>query len=374
MASIHSKTSKQGLKTFFVVVSMNGRQKWIRAGRLQDAKQLKRHLDSLSEGDRREKLGLVVKTKKIDELFVSFLENVKLRSAPSTHKRYRAALAAFDVFLKLFHPSTKNVNQLTQEHVEDFQAKRLSSVELKQNADGDKIGIHAVKVLPKPQTVNFEIGVLRSALLWAKDHGWINEIPTRKVKRLKPGQKRQIRFLSQEECKLFLSTAKEIVSQQRKLKPYLLSLQFILNTGLRSGELCNLTWNDIDGELIHIRAKQGWTPKTSERSFYLNSVSLGILDKIEDKTGYVFKTIDGKQIEKDILRSVLIKFAKAAGINGLSRVHDMRHTFASLAQMAGVDRGTVGTILGHESEAMTKIYSHQTSEHLKKSVEKVRIA
>ena len=42
-------------------------------------------------------------------------------------------------------------------------------------------------------------------------------------------------------------------------------------------------------------------------------------------------------------------------------------------QMNGVDRGTVAAILGHRDLSTTLIYTHQTAEHLKKSIEKVGI-
>lgn len=56
-----------------------------------------------------------------------------------------------------------------------------------------------------------------------------------------------------------------------------------------------------------------------------------------------------------------------------SEPNDLRHTFNSLMQMAGVDPATIGRILGHKDIETTMIYTHQTQEHLKKSVERVRI-
>ena len=41
--------------------------------------------------------------------------------------------------------------------------------------------------------------------------------------------------------------------------------------------------------------------------------------------------------------------------------------------MNGVDPGTVAAILGHRDIDTTRIYTHQTPEHLKKSVNKLRV-
>lgn len=57
----------------------------------------------------------------------------------------------------------------------------------------------------------------------------------------------------------------------------------------------------------------------------------------------------------------------------LFRVKDLKHTFSSLGEEAGVDRGTMAAILGHEDEATTKIYTHQPPDHLKKSINRVGI-
>lgn len=146
------------------------------------------------------------------------------------------------------------------------------------------------------------------------------------------------------------------------------------NTGLRSGELCSLTWDDIDLDsgLIQIRAKEGWTPKSYSRQFYLNQAALKVLRSLKDSQDYVFTDTNGHQLESDNLRKALIKAAKAAGLDGFTRVHDLRHTFSSIMQMQGVDRGTVAAILGHRDLSTTLIYTHQTAEHLKKSIEKLR--
>ncbi|MEW5797213.1 MAG: tyrosine-type recombinase/integrase [Candidatus Zixiibacteriota bacterium] len=375
MASIQLKKGKNGRRTYFVVVSFQGKHKWVRAGSLADAKRLKKEIEGLAENERFEKLGLSVRDKRIDDFFSGYIEHVRLRTSPNTVKRYRAAINAFLAFLRLFHSSVRYLSQLKQEHIEAYQRRRLESVELKIEADGVKNGNHKNKRLPKPQTVNYEIGILRSAFLWAQDHNWIAAIPTRKVKRLKAGPKRQIRILSQEECSLLLVTARQMALSDPKIAVYARAFQFLLNSGLRSGELCNLTWDDVDLEsaLIQIRSKPGWTPKTSERSFYLNQTCLGILKSIGKREGYVLVDEAAKHLEKDELRKVLITVAEAAGLDGLTRVHDLRHTFASLMQMNGVEPGTVATILGHKDLGTTRIYTHQTQEHLKKSIEKVGV-
>jgi len=375
MASVQFKKGLNGKKTYYVVFSHRGRHRWIKAGCQADAKRLKKEIESLAENQRLEKLGITTRNKRIDDFFREYLEYISLRTSPNTVKRYRAAINPFIAFLGMFHSSVRHLSQLKQEHIESFQRERLKSVELKTVSDGVKNGIHKSKRLPLPQTVNFEVGVLRSAFIWAQDHNWLAVVPTRKIKRLKPTAKRTIRVLSVEECLLLLKAGQELERKDERFEVCTLMFQFILNSGLRSGEICNLTWQDIDlgkGQ-IHIQEKPGWTPKTNARSFYLNETCLEILAALDESDDYVFKSPTGRQFQPDDLRRILIKMAKEAGLEELTRVHDLRHTFSALWQMRGVDRGTMATILGHEDESTTKIYTHQTSEHLKEAINRVRV-
>ncbi len=375
MASIQYKAAKNGKKVYYVVVAHGATRKWLKAGTLSNARALKKEIDSLENSKRADKLGLAPKSKRIDSFFEEYAEYVRLRTSANTLKRYKAALNAFIAFLNMFYPRLVRLSQITPEIIEDFQHKRLESIELKTAADGDKPGNHKKKRLPLPQTVNYEVGVLRSAFIWAQDRGLLGAVPTHKVKNLRPKPKRQARLLSVQECEDLLNKAKEIAGQDERFRVFSLAFGFLLNTGLRSGELCNLTWEDVDLEsgVIEIRPKEGWTPKSYSREFFLNQTCLDLLESIENRVGYIFKAHTGRQLSTDDLRRALIRLAKLTGIQGLTRVHDLRHTFSSLMQMNGVDRGTVATILGHRDLSTTLIYTHQSAEHLKKSIGKIRL-
>ncbi|MCD6163784.1 MAG: site-specific integrase [candidate division Zixibacteria bacterium] len=375
MASIQFKKNKTGKKTYYVVVSYNSKHKWLKAGALSDAKKLKKQIESLEKSQQMEKLGLTNSTIRIDEFFQKYADNVKLHNSPNTVKRYLSVLNTFLVFLKMFHPGIKHLSQLKTEHIESYQKQRLQSIELKIEADGEKNGNHNNKRLPLPQTVNYEIGVLRSAFIWAYDREHIAFVPTKKVKKLKPKPTNKTKILTPKECKLLLKTAKSLAKTDKRMKVYFNAFQFILNTGLRSGELCNLMWNNVDFEtgLIKIQEKPGWSPKTYAREFYLNETSQKLLKSLPDREGYIFKDISGNKLDNDHLRSALIKIAKATGLNDFTRVHNLRHTFNSLMQMNGVDIATMGKILGHKDIETTMIYTHQTGDHLKKCINQISI-
>ncbi len=332
-------------------------------------------IEAMENSQRLERLGLAPMDKRTDDLFQEYIDHVRLHASANTVKRYLAVLNTFLEFLKMFHLHLKFLSQIKPDHIESYQRQRLESVELKIAADGDKLGNHKNKRLPLPQTVNYEIGVLRSAFIWARDRELIAFVPTRKVKPLRIKPKRQARILTPEECRTFLRAAQHLAREDKRFGAYPYVFRFLLNTGLRSGELCNLTWNDLNLEtgLIKIQPKEGWTPKSYSREFFLNQSCIDLLKSLDRSEGYIFRNEVGHQLAPDDVRRALIKIAKVAGIEGLTRVHDLRHTFNSLMQMNGVDAPTMSRILGHKDLATTMIYTHQTQEHLKKSIEKVGI-
>jgi len=376
MASIQFKSGKEGKKVYYVVVARGSTRRWLKAGTLKDARILKREIEAMQASERVEKLGLAAKNKRIDAFFREYMERFRLRTSVNTIKRYRACLNAFLAYLHLFQPKLRLLHQITAEIIEDYQQKRLESVELKAAADGDKPGTHRNKRLPLPQTVNYEVGILRSAFIWAHERDLMPSVPTKTVKPLRPKPKRKARILTPDECKLFLATTKEMAKQDKRFRVFQKAFQFLLNTGLRSGELCNLTWDDVDLEsgTVKIQPKEGWTPKSYAREIFLNKVSVRVLNSIKARESWVFKSATGGQLSTDDVRKVLMKVARAAGLKGFTRVHDLRHTFSSIMQMNGVDRGTVAAILGHRDLSTTLIYTHQTAEHVRKCIEKVRIA
>lgn len=373
MASIQFKAGKSGKKTYYVVISDGGKHKWLKAGNRTDARKLKRQIESLEKTQLHDKLGLSIRQVRLDSFFQEFADYTRLHNSPATVKRYLVILNTFIVFVRMFYPRIKYLGQIKQEHIEAYQRQRLTSIELKKEADGDRVGVHKNKKLPLPQTVNYELKVLRTAFIWATNLEYISSVPTKNVKKLKPKDKTEGIVLSTNDCRAFLQAADQLSRDNKRLLVYYRAFKFLLNTGLRSGELCHLTWDDIDLEtgVIKIQAKSDWSPKTYGRQFYMNDVCLKLLKKIGLGSGYIFMDINGKPLNTDHLRRTLLKVSKAAGLEGFTRVHDLRHTFNSLMQMQGVDPGTMATILGHKDITTTQIYTHQTQEHLKKSINRV---
>jgi integrase len=173
------------------------------------------------------------------------------------------------------------------------------------------------------------------------------------------------RFLTEAECKLLLENCGEAL--------YPIFYAF-LHTGIRLDELRNLEWSDIDlrNRKIHIRQKVKWAPKGRNREIPVTNELAVILKGLKRKSvsSYVFEN-PGGGILKRKLRRDLMKISAACGFPDVTKIHSLRHTFASHLVMKGVDLPTVQKLLGHADIQTTMVYSHLAPDHLVTAVGKL---
>jgi integrase len=183
--------------------------------------------------------------------------------------------------------------------------------------------------------------------------------------------KREIRPLSEEQVKRLLETA-----QGDKLEAlYILAV----HTGMRSGELLGLRWQDLDLQIGTVQVRRsvfgGRTeaPKSANgnRSIRLNKTSIRALQGHERASEWVFSTSVGTPISVHNLHNRSWKPLLArAGLPHSTRFHDLRHTCATLLLTKGVHPKIVQEMLGHSSTTITlDTYSHVLPNMQEKAVE-----
>lgn len=151
-----------------------------------------------------------------------------------------------------------------------------------------------------------------------------------------------------------------------------------LSTGLRKGELVALLWEDVDVEAKTIFvSKQAigvkgggvkiTAPKTetSVRRISISQEALDYLIAEHEKhpdSPYLFASPrTGEMYHPDSVANLHKKMLKRAGLEHI-RLHDLRHTFATLALQNGVDIKTVSGMLGHYDAGFTlRTYTHATN-------------
>lgn len=145
-----------------------------------------------------------------------------------------------------------------------------------------------------------------------------------------------------------------------------------LTSGMRLGELLGLRWQDVDLDTGTIRVAQGvvlWedgnhmdSPKSAAgiRTIRIGPLTVAALKRLVTATktqslkkgaawkesGLVFVSNVGTAINDDNLRKVYIRIINSAGLPYI-RIHDLRHTSATIAVQNGVPYNTVSARLGH---------------------------
>jgi len=341
MASLREKNG-----TYFIDYRVDGKRRRKSVGKSKKMAMLA--LSDFEVKIARKELGFERKDSTFSKLLLDYQRYCDTNVSPSTNKRYGAILNNFKRFLKFDFPHLENISHFTPKIFEDFKAFRKNE------------GAHN-------RTINAEMIVVRMMFRLAIQWGYAKENPTDGVSRLKIPKKNAPRFLTEEECKKLLEGSDEWI------KPIFYTF---LNTGLRKSELEYLEWSDIDFKRrkIKIVVKDGWSPKTNEREVPINEGMIELLHgqkKRANSSKYVFPDEQGERIHKNRLRVRLMALTKKLGFDDVTKIHTLRHTFASHLVMKGVDLATIKQLLGHSDIDTTMIYSHLTKEHVENAVERL---
>jgi integrase len=129
-----------------------------------------------------------------------------------------------------------------------------------------------------------------------------------------------------------------------------------LHSGMRKTEQLLLQWSDIDFRMGQIKVRESKAGKS--RIIPVNDTLIETLRRLPRTLNnpYVFAgRVEGERMT-DLPREGE-EYVKNAGITDFDW-HDLRHSFASRMVMAGVPLRAVQELLGHQSSAMTELYSH----------------
>jgi integrase len=213
------------------------------------------------------------------------------------------------------------------------------------------------KRLRNPATVNREMCVLSKIFSLAFDAELIENNPCRRVRKFRTdcGRTRYLTF--EEEAKLF-----EQLQGQEWVQRI---VTMAINTGMRQGEIFDLTWFDVDlpRGVIHIRVSKNG----KDRFVPINQTIRAMLEGLAHTSEYVFPSpkTEGRLI--DVKRR--FDLAKSdAGIKDF-RFHDLRHTAATRMADCGADAFTLAAIFGWSDVRMALRYTHATDEAKRRAVE-----
>lgn len=242
--------------------------------------------------------------------------------------------------------------------------------------------------IPAHNTINKVFGTLSTILEFAEEADLITSNPCNKIKTLPKTQYKHRDILTKDEIKkLFPTDNNELLKIWDNWENA--SLIFLcLSTGMRSGEIRALTWDDIDwgNKVVYITKaikaenKLGTTkngkarpvlPPQKSFDFLQQWKNLSVKNKDTDK---VFTGRDGKSpVSAQKIRNIFNRALAKLKINVTGErnlvIHSLRHSYTTYMQTT-LEGNDLRTTTGHQSEEMTNLYTHTAIEDVAKILNK----
>ncbi len=162
-----------------------------------------------------------------------------------------------------------------------------------------------------------------------------------------------------------------------EVKKSLDALRLLMLTGARRGEVLSMRWEQIDFEKGAWTKPSAQTKQKKEHRIPLSPPALELLSAIHDKgehpSGYVFPARTGGDGHLTDIKKAWAELCTRAGLRGV-RVHDLRHTYASILASGGMSLPIIGALLGHTQPATTARYAHLYDDPLRAATDRVAAA
>ena len=204
-----------------------------------------------------------------------------------------------------------------------------------------------------PRRANYALAVTRAMLTFAVKRGLRPNNPAVGIALYR--ENRRERFLSEAEIG---AAADGITAAEKsgKVGPFAAGgLRLALFTGARSGEVTAFQWSQIDWERRLIRLPDS---KTNEpKTIHLSDAAIEVLKERPRASAPMSLRVEGAVSHIHTFRAPGSLRGNTAGLDDV-RLHDLRHSYASLALGRGVSLAVIGKLLGHRNPATTQRYAH----------------
>jgi integrase/recombinase XerC len=280
------------------------------------------------------------------ELFLEYLE-VERNVSPRTLINYRHALAEFRNAVP--DPGWKELNA---DHFRRYLFERMKSG------------------MAKP-TVRLHFAALRTMFRFLVERHGLKDNPLKQVQLPKLDKKLPV-LLTPTQIDALLA-APHTMEKSDKAPVWMPQrdaaiLELFYSSGLRLAELAGLEVRDVDpfNESVRVMGKG-----RKERIIPVGAPALEAIQKYRHAAavhaGPLFINKSRKRLTARSVWLSLKRYLDHAGIPQTISPHKLRHSFATHMLDAGADLRTVQSLLGHASLSTTQIYTHVTTERLKKA-------
>lgn len=214
-------------------------------------------------------------------------------------------------------------------------------------------------------TASRTVGLLGGIFSFAVRRALRTDNPVRGVKRF-PDHKNE-RFLSPRELAT-LGEALRSAEAEGVNATAITIIRLLTFTGARKSEIAGLRWSEVDIERGCLRLADS---KTGAKTVVLGPPALALLSErwTEGADGYVFPAEAGGSHFQGLAK-IWRKVRGKAGFPGL-RIHDLRHSFASMGLAGGDALPVIGKLLGHADIKTTSRYAHLSDDPVRLAAESI---
>jgi integrase len=214
----------------------------------------------------------------------------------------------------------------------------------------------------KPYQANSTLAMLSKFFGWVEKHGLRPDgsNPCRHVEKYPEG--RRERFLSQAELGRLGDALRE-AEQEKSASPWVIAaIRLLAFTGARRNEILTLRWEHVSVEHESLLLPDS---KTGRKAIRLNAPARALLHEIPRLEGNPY-VICGERPGRHLvnLEKPWRRTRATAKLNDV-RLHDLRHSFASVAASGGQSLVVIGKMLGHSQPATTARYAHLADDPVK---------
>lgn len=211
---------------------------------------------------------------------------------------------------------------------------------------------------------------LNAIFNWAVKRELLQDNPVARAPKF-PDRKRE-RFLTDEEAVTLFSTMGELEAARAVRQDHADLFRLIALTGARLAEIRDLAWKEIDwaNAMIRLEPERHKAGRTGRKVINLNAPAIEILKRRHNDTDWVFPKPSPYKGPIETPRKPWKAIITKAECEGL-RIHDLRHTFASLLIKDGHSLAFVQKALGHSKPEVTARYAHLKDEATKAAFDHV---
>lgn len=336
---------QQGVPSYFLQRKINGRLRWFTIGLHgspwtpeKARREAMRLLVAVSEGDDPHLLKLQEQAKPtVKEVSAQFLQSHGPKLKPRTREEYE---------------------RLFKLHINPALGTRLAADITK----ADVARLHAA-MADTPSGANFVLAVMSKLLRWCEDMGYRPEHsnPCRGLTKYR--QSKRERFLSRDEFSRLGYVLAEVENDQSVGLFAVAAIRLLILTGARLNEILTLQWRHVDLERRLLLLPDS---KTGQKAIRLNDHAIKVLAALPRVARNPYVIVGSKEGSHLVNLQKPWRYVRERAEIDEMRIHDLRHSFASMAAASGASLPMIGALLGHSQPQTTARYAHLASDPLQR--------